>query len=139
MRGKVRVGSYCSEKSAHVPAAEGPLQRGTMAAPNGEVAGEYSNTSAKCRAPRTVRMSRQGKNEHGDDFHFSCCVFAGCTGGHGSDANPGLGWEAGSHRRGRSYLLLPLALVAGIAFVMRRSLAQQRWLLVEGEDMPWLA
>ena len=123
VRGKVRVGSP-GKASAPSTTAE----TNSMAAPSAAVAEQYQ-TLAEMPRPRPVRMSRQGKMNT-TIISISLVVFVVAL-----VAMVMMKPVSGSGNAPPRPLVyvLPLVVVAGIAFVIRRSLAQQRWLLSEGE------
>ena len=100
----------------------------SIAAPCDALATRYA-TLTQLPRPRRVRMSHQGKINV-TMISIALMIFAGALVAM-VVIQPASG---GSFTPPRPVIyLLPLGLVAAIAFVMRRSLVQQRWLLAEGE------
>jgi hypothetical protein len=126
VRGKVRFEALAEREAT---SAQPPTQGVSSTAFPGDTKSDLYATLAELQRPRLVRMSRPGKMNTAIIF-ISMLVFAGVLGAivvmhPASGGNPTL-------PRPLVYLL-PLGLVAAIAFVMRRSLAQQRRLLAMGE------
>jgi hypothetical protein len=130
MRGKVRVGALGARSAQSTP-------QGTILAsvPRDAMIEQYAALS-EVQRPRPVRMSRQGKMNTAI-ISITLLLFAG-----GLVAMIALhpAAQAGEAASGASatlprsvVYLLPVGLIATIAFAMRRSLAQQRWLLTMGE------
>jgi hypothetical protein len=122
VRGNVRVGAIGTRS------AQSAGGTSSIASPSDAVAEQYT-TLAELPRPRPVRMSRQGRTNV-TVISVALVIFAVALvamvvmqPASGSNFTP---------PRPVVYLL-PLGLVAVIAFVMRRSLAQQRWLLAEGK------
>jgi hypothetical protein len=126
VRGKVRIGS--SGASAASPVKSGAAGTPSSAAPSGAITGEY-RALAKLPRPRPVRMSRQGRMNTAiitvSMLFFAAALVAMVV------IKPASG--SGNTPPRAVVFALPIALVAVIVFVMRRSLVQQRWLLAEGE------
>ena len=126
VRGKVRIGS--SGASTGSSAKTEAAGAGSNAAPSGAITGEY-RALAKLPRPRPVRMSRQGRMNTAI-IAFSMLCFAAALVAM-VVIKPASG--TGNTPPRLVVFALPIALVAVIVFVMRRSLVQQRWLLAEGE------
>jgi hypothetical protein len=126
VRGKVRIGSAGASPASSVKteAAATPPN----AAPSGAITGEY-RALMKLPRPRPVRMSRQGRMNTAiitiSMLLFGAALIAAVV------IKPASG--SGTTPPRVVVYALPLALIAVIGFVMRRSLAQQRWLLAEGD------
>lgn len=123
VRAKVRVGA-----SGTTSAQSAAAGASSITAPDGATA-ELYKTLAGLPRPRPVRMSRQGKINV-TVISIALVAFAGALVAMVM-ARPASGSEITPPRP--VVYLLPLGLLAVIAFVMRRSLSQQRWLLAEGE------
>jgi hypothetical protein len=134
MRAKERVGAS-GTTSAQFAAAVTPQAGGDPStAPSDGVADQY-RLLAELQRPRPVRMSRQGKMRTAI-ISISLLVFAGVLVAMvlmqpAAARGPAAGGNATLPRA--VVYVLPIGMVAVIAFVMRRSLAQQRWLLAMGE------
>ena len=130
MRGKVRVGAL-GAMAARSAGAEA-----RAISPSSDANAAQYAALAELQRPRPVRMSRQGKMNTAI-ISISLLLFAAglvaMIALH--PASPAGVPASGNHPMPpRSFVyLLPVVLVAAIAFVTRRSLAQQRWLLTMGE------
>lgn len=131
MRSKVRVGESGTPPAAVVAAqADGA----SITAPSDAAVRQYAAIS-EFQRPRPVRMSSQGKMSTAIVV-ISLLFFAGALIvlvilHPGAPTVPAAG--ATSSRTRPLVYALPLALVVGIGFVMRRALVQQRWLLTMGD------
>ena len=126
VRGKVRIGSSgaSAAPSVKTEAAATP----SNAAPGGAITGEY-RALTKLPRPRPVRMSRQGRMNTAIIVISLLCFAAALVAV--VVIKPVSGGGVTPPRA--VVFALPFALVAVIAFVMRRSLVQQRWMLAQGE------
>jgi hypothetical protein len=144
VRGKIRVEALWTP--SWQPGTAATLHSGTesISAPGKRVAEQYRVLGELLR-PRPVRMSRQGKVTI-TATSVALVAFAGALVAiavlrpalpSGSAASPAGGLAAPPQNYGRPsrpvVYALPLVLIAGIGFMMRRSLAQQRRLLALGE------
>ena len=130
VRGKVRLGAS-GTPSAVITSHAGAT---SITALSDAVAKQYKMV-AELQRPRPVRMSRQGKMMVAI-IAISLLAFAGALVAMavlhpGAARLPATDGNATPVRP--AVYLLPIGLVAVIAFVMRRSLVQQRWLLAMGE------
>jgi hypothetical protein len=126
VRGKVRIGS--SGTSAAPSVKTEAAETSSNAAPGGAITGEY-RALTKLPRPRPVRMSRQGRMNAAIIVISLLCFAAALVAV--VVIKPVSGGGVTPPRA--VVFALPFALVAVIAFVMRRSLVQQRWLLAQGE------
>jgi hypothetical protein len=131
VRGKVRLGASGTPSAEAVTSQAGAT---SITAPSDAVAKQYKMV-AELQRPRPVRMSRQGKMMVAI-IAISLLAFAGALVAMavlhpGAARVPATDGNAMPVRP--AVYLLPIGLVAVIAFVMRRSLVQQRWLLAMGE------
>jgi len=123
MRDKVRV---AATRTPSMQSA--PKEADAVAAPREAMPQEYK-ALAELPRPRPVRMSRQGKMSTAmisvSLLVFACVLVAMVM------LKPASG--TGTTPPRIVAFALPVVLIAVIAFVLRRSLAQQRWLLAEGD------
>jgi hypothetical protein len=121
--------TYCPQCGWNREAAE-KQTRLSIAAPSEEVAKQYARLAELLR-PRPVRMSRQGKRNV-TIISIVLLLFAGVLVAM-SVMQPAAARKNFTPPPRPLVYVLPLGLVAVIAFVMQRSLDRQRQLLAQGE------